>query len=148
MTQELINQPNQNLPEGMTQEDIFIHLLQGQKELKKSHEVMAGDLDYLKNRQPINPSVGMELEKLRKTRVINALGGMESPAYKNRSFAGKVFRQAAKDFKEHFRIPRYDMLQVKDEQAAFDYWKLWEPSHNTKMEIKLLNGQTSLELVS
>lgn len=48
MTQELIKQPIKNLPEGMTQEDIFIHLLQGQKELKKSHEVMAGDLDYLK----------------------------------------------------------------------------------------------------
>lgn len=44
-------------------------------------------------------------------------------------------------------IPRYDMLQVKDEQEAFDYWKLWEPSHNTKMEIKQLNGQTSLGLV-
>ena len=29
MTQELIKQPIQNLPEGMTQEDIFIHLLQG-----------------------------------------------------------------------------------------------------------------------
>lgn len=62
MTQELIKQPIQNLPEGMTQEDIFIHLF-------------------------------------------------------------------------------------KDEQEAFDYWKLWEPSHNTKMEIKQLNGQTSLELV-
>ena len=36
MTQELINQPIKNLPEGMTQEDIFIHLLQGQKELKKA----------------------------------------------------------------------------------------------------------------
>ena len=41
----------------------------------------------------------------------------------------------------------YTHLQVKDEQEAFDYWKLWEPSHNTKMEIKQLNGQTSLELV-
>lgn len=147
MTQELIQQPTQQLPEGMTQEDIFIHLLQGQKELKKSQEVLVSDVDYLKNRQPINPSVSMELEKLRKTRVINALGGMDSPAYRDRSFAGKVFRQAAKDFKEHFRIPRYDMLQVKDEQAAFDYWGAWEPSTNTKMEINRLNGKATLELI-
>lgn len=145
MTHELI--PSQQLPEEVTQEDILIEVLKTQKELKKNQEVLAGDVDYLKNRQPINPSVGMELEKLRKKRVINALGGMESAAYKSRSFAGKVFRQAAKDFKEHFRIRRYDMLQVKDEQAAFDYWEAWEPSTNTKMDIQRLNAQTSLELI-
>lgn len=148
MTQGLIQQPTQQFPDGMTQEDIFICLLQGQKELKQSHERLAGDVDYLKNKQPIPPSVSMELEKKRKTRVVNALGGMDSPAYKNRSFAGKVFRQAAKDFKEHFGIPRYDMLQVKDEQEAFAYWGTWEPSTNTKMEIKRLNGQAKLGLIS
>lgn len=140
MTQEII-QSQQN---EISQEDILIQVLKTQKELKQNQEILAGDVDYLKNKQPINPSVSMELEKLRKTKVINALGGMESPAYKNRSFAGKVFRQAAKDFKEHFRIPRYDMLQVKDEQAAFDYWDMWEPSTNIKMEIQQENGQGRL----
>ncbi|MGT2812926.1 ORF6C domain-containing protein [Streptococcus minor] len=143
MTQEII-QSQQN---EISQEDILIQVLQTQKELKQNQEVLAGDVDYLKNKQPINPSVSMELEKLRKTKVINALGGMESLAYKNRSFAGKVFRQAAKDFKEHFRIPRYDMLQVKDEQAAFDYWDMWEPSTNIKMEIQQENGQGRLASV-
>lgn len=145
MTQEITL--SQNLPEEVTQEDILIEVLKTQKELKKNQEVLAGDVDYLKNRQPINPSTSMELEKLRKKRVINALGGMESPAYKNRSFAGKVFRQAAKDFKEHFRIPRYDMLQIKDEQAAFEYWGMWEPSTNIKMEIQHKNNQMAFASV-
>lgn len=147
MTQEIIQNPTQQLPDGMTQEDLFIYLLQGQKELKKGQEALVGDVDYLKNRQPINPSTGMELEKLRKIKVINALGGMDSLAYKDRSFAGKVFRQAAKDFKEHFRIPRYDMLQIKDEQAAFEYWGSWEPSTNTKLEIQQKNRQSALASV-
>lgn len=147
MTQEIVQQP-QHLPEGVTPEDILIQVLQTQKELKKGHEVLAGDVDYLKNEQPINPSISMELEKLRKTKVINALGGMDSPAYKNRSFASKVFHQAAKDFKEFFRIPRYDMLKRRDEQAGFDYWGAWEPPTNIKMEIKRINGQASLELIS
>ena len=127
-------------PSGLTQEDILIQVLQTQKELKQNQEVLAGDVDYLKNEQPINPSICLELENLRRVKVIMALGGKDSQAYKDRSFASQVFRQAAKDFKEFFRIPRYDLLKKKDEERAFDYWKSWEPSHNTKMEIKTING--------
>lgn len=54
------------------------------------------------------------------------------------------FLQAAKDFKDYFRIPRYDLLKRKDEERAFDYWNNWEPSANTKLEIKNRNGQMSL----
>ncbi|KXT93894.1 ORF6C domain-containing protein [Streptococcus mitis] len=124
----------------LTQEDILIQVLQTQKELKQNQEVLAGDVDYLKNEQPVNPSICLELENLRRVKVIMALGGKDSQAYKDRSLASKVFRQAAKDFKEFFRIPRYDLLKKKDEERAFDYWKSWEPSHNTKMEIKTING--------
>ena len=122
MTHKVVkSQPNE-----LTQEDILIQVLQTQKELKQNQEVLAGDVDYLKNEQPVNPSICLELENLRKVKVIKALGG-------------KVFRQAAKDFKEFFRIPRYDLLKKKDEEKAFTYWESWEPSHNTKMEIKELN---------
>src|SRR3712207_6969011 len=50
----------------------YTTLFRSQKELKKNQEVLAGDVDYLKNRQPINPSTSMELEKLRKKRVIRS----------------------------------------------------------------------------
>ena len=39
------------------------------------------------------------------------LGGKDSQAYRDRHFAQSVFSQAAKDFKEYFRIPRYDLLK-------------------------------------
>ena len=105
---------------------------------------MSADIDYLKNEQPVNPSVCLALEKMRKKKVVALLGGKDSQAYRDRHFAQSVFSQAAKDFKDYFRIPRYDLLKRKDEEKAFDYWNSWEPSANTKLEIKARNGQMSL----
>lgn len=140
MTSEIM-QVNKN---ELTQEDILIQVLQTQKELKQNQETLAIDVDYLKNEQPVNPSVCLALEKLRKKKVVALLGGKESQAYRDRHFAQSVFSQAAKDFKDYFRIPRYDLLRRKDEEQAFDYWNSWEPSVNTKLEIKARNGQMSL----
>ena len=134
MTSEIM-QVNQN---ELTQEDILIQVLQTQKELKQNQETLAIDVDFLKNEQPVNPSVCLALEKLRKKKVVALLGGKDSQAYQS------VFAQAAKDFKDYFRIPRYDLLKRKDEEQAFDYWNSWEPSANTKLEIKARNGQMSL----
>ena len=140
MTSE-ITQVNQN---ELTQEDILIQVLQTQKELKQNQETLAIDIDYLKNEQPVNPSVCLALENLRKKKVVSLLGGKDSQAYRDRNFSQSVFAQAAKDFKDYFRIPRYDLLKRKDEEQAFDYWNSWEPSANTKLEIKARNGQMSL----
>ena len=140
MTSEIM-QVNQN---ELTQEDILIQVLQTQKELKQNQETLAIDVDFLKNEQPVNPSGCLALEKLRKKKVVALLGGKDSQAYRDRHFAQSVFAQAAKDFKDYFRIPRYDLLKRKDEEQAFDYWNSWEPSANTKLEIKARNGQMSL----
>ena len=131
-------------PNELTQEDILIQVLQTQKELKQNQETLAIDVDYLKNEQPVNPSICLALEKIRKKKVVALLGGKDSQAYRDRHFAQAVFAQAAKDFKDYFRIPRYDLLKRKDEEQAFEYWNSWEPSANTKLEIKARNGQMSL----
>ena len=136
---ELTNQQNQ-----LTTEDVMIHTLQELKKLKESQSVLSADVDYLKNEQPVNPSICLALEKMRKKKVVELLGGKDSQAYKDRKFAQSVFSQAAKDFKEYFRIQRYDLLKRKDEEQAFNYWDSWQPSANTKLEIKARNGQMSL----
>ena len=135
-----VEKVNQNL----TTEDVMIHALQDLKKLKEGQSVLSADVDYLKNEQPVNPSICLALEKLRKQKVVSLLGGKDSQAYRDRHFAQSVFSQAAKDFKDYFRIPRYDLLKRKDEERAFDYWNNWEPSANTKLEIKNRNGQMSL----
>ena len=128
----------------LTVEDTVIHALQELKKLKEGQSVLSADIDYLKNEQPVNPSVCLALENLRKKKVVALLGGKDSQAYRDRHFAQSVFSQAAKDFKDYFRILRYDLLKRKDEERAFDYWNNWEPSANTKLEIKARNGQMSL----
>ena len=109
-------------PTELVVEDAMIHALQELKKLKEGQSILSADVDYLKNEQPVNPSVCLALEKLRKKKVITLLGGKDSKAYRDRNFAQSVFSQAAKDFKDYFRVPRYDLLKRKDEEQAFDYW--------------------------
>lgn len=121
-------------------EDAFIALFTGQKKLREQQASMIEDIDYLKSEQPIHPSYAQLLLKKRKVRVVACLGGIDSPAYADKTFAQSVFRQAEIDFKDHFNISRYDLLPKKHADAAIDYWMTWEPSTNTKMKIMELNS--------
>ncbi|WP_456113551.1 ORF6C domain-containing protein [Streptococcus sp.] len=121
-------------------EDAFIALFTGQKKLREQQASMIEDIDYLKSEQPIHPSYAQSLLKKRKARVVACLGGIDSPAYADKTFAQSVFRQAEIDFKDHFNISRYDLLPKKHADAAIDYWLTWEPSTNTKMKIMKLNS--------
>ena len=121
-------------------EDAFIALFTGQKKLREQQASMIEDIDYLKNEQPIHPSYAQSLLKKRKARVVACLGGIDSPAYADKTFAQSVFRQAEIDFKDHFNISRYDLLPKKFAEAAHAYWMTWEPSTNTKMKIMELNA--------
>ena len=69
---------------------LMIHALQELKKLKEGQSILSADVDYLKNEQPINPSVGLALEKLRKKKVVALLGGKDSQAYRDRHFAQSV----------------------------------------------------------
>ncbi|WP_313175318.1 ORF6C domain-containing protein [Streptococcus parasuis] len=134
-----IRQQGAYVPENLSDE-AFIALFTGQKKLKEQQLVLAQDVDYLKNEQPIHPSFAQALLKKRKARVVACLGGMDSPAYADKIFAQSVFRQAEVDFKDHFNINRYDMLPKKFAEAALSYWMTWEPSTNTKMRILEMNA--------
>ena len=134
-----IRQQGAYVPENLSDE-AFIALFTGQKKLKEQQLVLAQDVDYLKNEQPIHPSFAQALLKKRKARVVACLGGMDSPAYADKVFAQSVFRQAEVDFKDHFNINRYDMLPKKFAEAALSYWMTWEPSTNTKMKILEMNA--------
>ena len=121
-------------------EDAFIALFTGQKKLREQQATMLEDIDYLKSEQPIHPSYAQSLLKKRKARVVACLGGIDSPAYADKTFAQSVFRQAEIDFKDHFNISRYDLLPKKFAEAALKYWMTWEPSTNTKMKIMKMNA--------
>ena len=62
---ELTNQHNE-----LTVEDTMIHALQELKKLKEGQSVLSADVDYLKNEQPVNPSICLALEKMRKQKAL------------------------------------------------------------------------------
>lgn len=127
-------------------EDAFIQLFQTQKEIKQEQAVMRDDIVYLKEEQPVNPSINQDLTKVRNRTVIKCLGGRDAPAYNNTKLRNKVFCQAARDFKELFKIPRYDLLKKKDIERAYDYWQQWQPQTNLRLEIEQANKQLSLSI--
>lgn len=131
---------------ALSTEDAFIQLFQTQKEIKQEQAVMRDDIVYLKEEQPVNPSINQDLTKERNKAVVKCLGGYDAPAYSDSKLRQKVFCQAAKDFKELFKIPRYDLLKKKDIDRAYDYWKQWQPQTNLRLEIEQANKQLSLSV--
>ena len=131
---------------ALSPEDAFIQLFQTQKEIKAEQAEMRGDIVYLKEEQPVNPSINQDLTKERNKAVVKCLGGYDAPAYSDSKLRQKVFCQAAKDFKELFKIPRYDLLKKKDIERAYDYWKQWQPQTNLRLEIEQVNKQVLLSV--
>lgn len=86
--------PAQN---ALTTEDAFIQLFQTQKEIKQEQAVMRDDIVYLKEEQPVNPSINQDLTKERNKAVVKCLGGYDAPAYSDSRLRQKVFCQAAKE---------------------------------------------------
>lgn len=131
---------------AVSTEDAFIQLFQTQKEIKQEQAVMRDDIVYLKEEQPVNPSINQDLTKERNKAVVKCLGGYDAPAYSDSKLRQKVFCQAARDFKELFKIPRYDLLKKKDIERAYDYWQQWQPQTNLRLEIEQANKQLSLTI--
>lgn len=135
------------VPTETVTEDTLIFVLESQKAIKNRQDVFEADLNYLKSEQPINPDVRLDLEKARKKCVVACMGGMDSPAYADKSLVQRVFRQAMTDFKENFRVSRYDLLPKKAIEQAYHYWKNWEPPTNLKLEIQNLNNQMRFDFM-
>ena len=131
---------------SLTTEDAFIQLFQTQKEIKQEQQAMKNDLVYLKDEQPVNPNINHDLTKERNKTIVRCLGGYDAPAYQDDKLRRKVFSQAMREFKDLFKVPRYDLLKKKDVERAYEYWRKWQPSTNLRIEIENANNQTTLEL--
>ena len=131
---------------SLTTEDAFIQLFQTQKEIKQEQQAMKNELVYLKDEQPVNPNINHDLTKERNKTIVRCLGGYDAPAYQDDKLRRKVFSQAMREFKDLFKVPRYDLLKKKDVERAYEYWRKWQPSTNLRIEIENANNQTTLEL--
>ncbi|QPR68564.1 ORF6C domain-containing protein [Lysinibacillus macroides] len=78
-------------------------------------------------------------------RVIQALGGKESPAYEK--ISRKVFSALWSEFKRYFCIPRYSELPKINYEEALKFISMWQPSTSMQLEIEQYNRQAQLKLV-
>ena len=80
-----------------------------------------------------------EVQRIAKERLVDVLGGKDTPAYKELS--KKVFSNLWKRYKQVFHVASYKDTAKKDYEAAIDYIKKWEPNKELGYMIIGANNQ-------
>ena len=100
------------------------------------------DVSILKETMRISGKQEADIQRAGKQKVIEVLGGKESPAYE--SISKKVFANFWSEFKRYFSIPRYGELPCKQFEEALIFIAEWLPETAMRMEINQLNRQAQL----
>lgn len=103
------------------------------------------DVSDLKENAEIDSNQRYELERTRRVKVMQVVGGASSNYYQEKK-ARKVFLKISKNFHDAFHVSRYEDVKKKDFSKAIDYIKNWYPPYDLQNEIKELNAQTRLPL--
>lgn len=117
----------------------------------KAHEQTAQRVDVLEEKvsdleksTTIDSSQQYTLERIAKTTVISALGGIDSRAYQLMS--RKLFSSIWRDYKKYFKLGSYRDTLKTDYENAKNYLESWSPEVNTSLKIKEYNSQLSMVL--
>ena len=117
----------------------------------KAHEQTAQRVDVLEEKvsdleksTTIDSSQQYTLERIAKTTVISALGGIDSRAYQLMS--RKIFSKIWRDYKKYFKLGSYRDTLKTDYENAKNYLESWSPEVNTSLKIKEYNSQLSMVL--
>lgn len=86
------------------------------------------------------------LKRVVNTVVIDALGGMDSPAYKSRSVSQKLFMECNRDIQDWFNVNSRNNVPKKRFDEAVEYIKKWRPCANSVMLVQVTNGQTQIPM--
>lgn len=116
--------------------------LQAALEHEREIKTIKSDVQYLKGNMRIDSLQQQELQQSVKRVVVQALGGMESNAYEELS--RKVFPAFWKEFKQHFKVPRYPDLPKMKFDEAMRFIELWRPNTSLQMSIDHCNSQMKL----
>lgn len=103
------------------------------------------DVNMLKDSMRIDSNQEHHLRALVNAQALKTLGGKEAFAYKKLS--RKVYSEIWRDFKNHFRLPRYGDLPRKSFDEGLEFIRMWRPSTSLAMEIKAANRQGSFQLI-
>lgn len=125
---------------GLTKELQAI-LMIDQRTMKQEQRISA-----LENTMTIDYNQQRVLKRVVNTVVINALGGMDSPAYKSRSVSQKLFMECNRDIQDWFNVNSRNNVPKKRFDEAVEYIKKWRPCANSVMLVQVTNGQTQMSM--
>lgn len=112
-----------------------------QRTMKQEQRISA-----LENTMTIDYNQQRVLKRVVNTVVINALGGMDSPAYKSRSVSQKLFMECNRDIQDWFNMNSRNNVPKKRFDEAVEYIKKWRPCANSVMLVQVTNGQTQMPM--
>lgn len=109
-------------------------------------KIMINDdrLTHLENNMTIDYGQQLTLQTLAKSKAITAMGGMDSPAYKNKSLKGKVFSAVYRTLKQYLQVNSYRNTATKDFEKAKKHVEDWKPQGDLLREIEVINNQIKL----
>lgn len=112
-----------------------------QRTMKQEQRISA-----LENTMTIDYNQQRVLKRVVNTVVINALGGMDSPAYKSRSVSQNLFMECNRDIQDWFNVNSRNNVPKKRFDEAVEYIKKWRPCANSVMLVQVTNGQTQMPM--
>lgn len=112
-----------------------------QRTMKQEQRISA-----LENTMTIDYNQQRVLKRVVNTVVIDALGGMDSPAYKSRSVSRKLFMECNRDIQDWFNVNSRNNVPKKRFDEAVEYIKKWRPCANSVMLVQVTNGQTQMPM--
>lgn len=112
-----------------------------QRTMKQEQRISA-----LENTMTIDYNQQRVLKRVVNTVVIDALGGMDSPAYKSRSVSQKLFMECNRDIQDWFNVNSRNNVPKKRFDEAVGYIKKWRPCANSVMLVQVTNGQTQMPM--
>lgn len=127
-----------------TDREILFLSVKVQEETAQRVDVLEEKVSDLEKSTTIDSSQQYTLERIAKTTVISALGGIDSRAYQLMS--RKLFSSIWRDYKKYFKLGSYRDTLKTDYENAKNYLESWSPEVNISLKIKEYNSQLAMNL--
>ena len=111
--------------------------------LDKKQQAIEGRIDDLEGKMTIDTNLQYKLFELAKSKVLQELGGIDTPAYKELN--RKVFAKIWRDYKRIMQVPSYKDTLVKDYEKGLEVLNNWTADKETKFMIIGCNSQINFK---
>ncbi|WP_342556644.1 ORF6C domain-containing protein [Lysinibacillus sp. FSL P4-0201] len=108
-------------------------------------DMIESKLDKVVSQMRIDGVEQQNIQQKGAYKVMQALGGKDSPAYNK--ISRKVFKSLWGEFNRYFSIPRYSELPKINYEEGQKFISMWQPSTSLRLEIEQYNRQVQLKLV-